>query len=215
MLRFPSPFAKGMHLLGFVVFLCAGAAPASTVLEMSFAQVVAHSELVFEGRVLSRQARRLSNGSIHTFVDFQVDEVVKGDYSGTTLQLSFLGGQVDGKGMHVTDLQIPLLGETGLYFVETLSQTQVNPLVGWAQGHYLIETLDDGRRIVMTLGNETVVSISEPAEQAPVTSAMNTFSKGKAKGVQITPRSLLSPLNQAMSAEQFKAIVRDVAAQTQ
>ncbi len=213
MLRFANPLLKAIFVIALLNCLYAGAASASTVLEMSFAQVVEHSELVFEGRVQSVEPQILGDGRIYTFVEFEILDVVKGAYTDTQIQLSFLGGELAGKGMFVTDMKIPLVGETGLYFVESLSQAQVNPFVGWSQGHYLIETLPDNSRVVTTVANETVIALDAPTSQAPTTSAMNSFSKGKAKGVLIQQQNQLSALSQALSVEQFKAAVRDVAEQ--
>ncbi|MGJ8688771.1 MAG: hypothetical protein ACSHXZ_04545 [Gammaproteobacteria bacterium] len=211
MLRFLSPVIKALTLAGALSSLFVLPANASTVLEMSFAQVVEHSQLVFEGQVLSVEPRHMNDGYIHTFVRFEIADVVKGDYSDAIIELSFLGGEIAGNAMHVTDMQIPQVGETGLYFVETLQQSQVSPLVGWAQGHYLIETLADGARIVTTLAHEVVVSLEDTATQAPQSSALNSFSKGKAKGVLIKEQSLLSPLSRALNVEDFKTAVRDMA----
>lgn len=212
MLRFRSPLSKVMCSIGFLAALFANGAHASTVLEMSFAQVVEHSELVFEGQVIAAQPRRMDDGSIHTFVRFTVTDVVKGAYPDSEIELGFLGGEIDGKGLHVTDMQIPLVGETGLYFVETLQQAQVNPLVGWAQGHFLIETLADGSRIVTTLAHDVLLSLDDGEISAPQSSAMNTFSKGKAKGVVVKEQSLLAPLSRALNVEDFKTAVRELAA---
>lgn len=213
--KFRPPLTNLLGLLGVLACLYSGPSFASTVLEMSFAQVVEHSELVFEGQVLSVQPRRMNDGSIHTFVVFEIIEVVKGDYPTTNIELSFLGGEIAGSAMHVTDMQIPIIGETGLYFVESVRQSQVNPLVGWAQGHYLIDTLADGSRIVTTLAHEMVISLAAPATQAPASSAMNSFSKGKAKGVLTQNQTLLSPVSQAITADEFKTAVRNLAGQTQ
>ena len=215
MLRFPPPLLKALFIFSVLGGFYAGVSNASTVLEMSFSQVVEHSELVFEGRVQGVEPRILGDGRIYTFVQFEVFDVVKGAYSDAQIELSFLGGEIDGKGMFVTDMKIPLIGERGLYFVESVSQAQVNPFVGWAQGHYLIETLADGSRVITTTAHETIVSLAEPETQAPVRSAMNSFSKGKAKGVLVQQRNQLSALSQAMSVEDFKEAVRNVAEQGQ
>ncbi len=214
MLRFPSPLVKAICVFAVLSCCYAGSSSASTVLEMSFSQVVEHAQLVFEGRVQSVEPRILGDGRIYTFVTFEVLDVVKGALSDAQIELSFLGGQIAGKGMFVTDMKIPLVGETGLYFVESISKAQVNPFVGWTQGHYLIETLADGSRVVTTVANETIISLQESTAQTPVTSAMNSFSKGKAKGVLIQQQNQLSALSQAMSVDAFKAAIRDVAENT-
>ena len=118
--------------------LSCGFAQASTVLEMNFEDVVSQSELVFEGQVLGLESRQLRDGSIHTFVRFTVRDVIKGSYAGEEIELGFLGGSVGGRTLQVSDMQIPGIGETGIYFVESLTRAQVHPLVGWDQGHFLL-----------------------------------------------------------------------------
>jgi hypothetical protein len=208
---------KGVHtprvalwqLLAFslLLLLCALPARASTVLEMSFQEVVDHAELVFEGRVRSVEARRDAEGMIHTWVDFEVLEVLKGDHADSTFTLRFLGGTVGTQRLEVTDLQLPQVGEAGFYFVESLTRSQVNPLVGWSQGHFLIEPRADGQPGVLTAHHEPVLGVSA-AEQAPVTAAMNTFSKGVAKGVVVQESLSAMAVSGPMHVDDFKRSVR-------
>src|SRR3989338_3949584 len=116
------------NLLGTAALLCGlwTAVPlhASTVLQMNFGEIIAHAQLVFEGRVLSTESRRSPDGMIHTFVTFAVLDVLKGDDTLAEIELSFLGGQVDTQRLQVTDLEVPEVGETGFYFVESLVNAQ-------------------------------------------------------------------------------------------
>jgi hypothetical protein len=204
--------ATGVALWQLIAFslllsLCALSARASTVLEMSFQEVVDHAELVFEGRVRAVEARREVDGMIYTSVEFEVLDVLKGDYADNALTLRFLGGTVGGQRLEVTDLQLPQGGEMGFYFVESLTRPQVNPLVGWSQGHFLIEPRADGRPGVLTAHHEPVFGVSSP-EQAPVTAAMNTFSKGVAKGVIVQESLSAMAASAPMPVDEFKRSVR-------
>jgi hypothetical protein len=204
--------ATGVALWQLMAFslllsLCTLSARASIVLEMSFQEVVDHAELVFEGRVRAVEARRDAEGMIHTWVDFEVLELLKGEHASSTLTLRFLGGTVGGQRLEVTDLQLPQVGETGFYFVESLTRPQVNPLVGWSQGHFLIEPRADGRPGVLTAHHEPVLGVSAP-EQAPVTAAMNTFSKGVAKGVIVQESLSAMAASAPMPVDEFKRSVR-------
>ena len=181
---------------------------ASTVLQMSFTEVVGSSELVFEGRVIHRESRRAVDGSIHTFVTFQISEIVKGAFASDTIELRFLGGQVGSRGLQVSDMQMPELGETGIYFVETLRDFQVNPLVGWAQGHYLIEELGNGDTVVTTVNHEPIDSV-EAAASAAMTMPQTIISKGVAQGVTLR-RGLASNASRGLSAGQFKASILEI-----
>lgn len=204
--------ATGVALWQLMAFslllsLCTLSARASIVLEMSFQEVVDHAELVFEGRVRAVEARREVDGMIYTSVEFEVLDVLKGDYADNALTLRFLGGTVGGQRLEVTDLQLPQVGETGFYFVESLTRPQVNPLVGWSQGHFLIEPRADGRPGVLTAHHEPVFGVSSP-EQAPVTAAMNTFSKGVAKGVIVQESLSAMAASAPMPVDEFKRSVR-------
>jgi len=190
-----------------VVWLAILPARASTVLEMSFQEVVDHAELVFEGRVRAVDARRDAEGMIHTWVEFDVLEVLKGEHPSSALTLRFLGGTVGTQRLEVTDLQLPQVGETGFYFVESLTRPQVNPLVGWSQGHFLIEPRADGQPGVLSAHHEPVLAVSAP-EQAPVTASLNTFSKGVAKGVIVQESFNAMAASGPMHADDFKRSVR-------
>jgi hypothetical protein len=195
-----------------VICLCSLPLQASTVLEMDFGAVLDTAELVFEGRVESLAARRLADGSIHTFVRFTVLDVLKGNYAAPELELRFLGGSIGNRRLEVSDMQMPQRGETGFYFVESLSQQQVHPLVGWSQGHFLIETQADGSLAVTTAQHEPIISVTAPA-QPPLTAPMNSFSKGVAKGVTVRSGGTLSARSRALEVEEFKQAVRSMAAE--
>lgn len=188
--------------------LCAPGVQASTVVQMSFGEVVQHSEFVFEGRVTALEPRRLSDGSIHTFVSFEIRDIVKGAYPDATIQLRFLGGQVGTRGLQVSDMQMPALGETGIYFVESLRGAQVHPLVGWAQGHFLIEELGGGTAVVTTASHDPIAAV-ELAADAASSLSQAPVSKGVAKGVSVRS-ARASNASAGLSAEQFKASVRAI-----
>ena len=187
---------------------------ASTVLEMSFRQVFEHAELVFEGRVLALASERDDDGMIYTTVRFEVHDVLKGDYAQSTLALRFLGGTVGTQRLDVTDLTMPQAGEAGIYFVEALYSPQVNPLVGWSQGHFLIEPQAGGELAVLTATHEPVLAVEE-VDAAPVTAAMNTFSKGVAKGVVVQESLSVQAASRPLSVDEFKRSVRALVAESQ
>jgi len=116
-----------------------GQGQASEVLPLSFQQVTASAELIFEGRVLSRTSRLSpSSGNPFTYFTFQILDILKGSYPGRSIELGFMGGPKGGYVMRVTDMRMPKIGEKGIYFVERLDVQQVHPLCGWHQGHYLV-----------------------------------------------------------------------------
>lgn len=204
--RFP-PFPYLVALL--MACFCLSNTQASTILQMSFGEVVDSSELVFEGQVASLESRRIDDGNIYTFVTFQISEIVKGEFENDTIELRFLGGQVGTRGLQVSDMQMPEIGERGIYFVESLLRFQVNPLVGWAQGHYLIADLGNGDNVVTTANRDPIVSV-EAADKVPATLPQTSFSKGLAKGVSVR-QGLVSNASSGISAAQFKASIREMA----
>ena len=134
-------------------------ASATTIRGMDIDKVAADAEFVFEGEVINTETRQDSNnGNISTYVTFQVNDVIKGDYSGDSLELKFMGGIFEGEIVQVSGMRIPELSEQGIYFVESLSRDLINPLIGWSQGHFLIVD-DNGTRRMSTTGNQPVLEV--------------------------------------------------------
>ncbi len=172
--------AFAFHVLFFSVMIEPIAA--SMVVRMSFDQVVNGAELIIEGTVLSKETRLSPIGG-RPFTYFKIDiiDVVKGDYPDPTIEIGYMGGQVGGLTLKVSDMRMPEIGESGIYFIETLGQQQVHPLIGWQQGHY---------RVIINpqTGREMVVS-DEDRQETPA-------------------RSLL--LQQGTELEDFKESIRSI-----
>ena len=178
---------------------------ATTVAQLSFDEVVGTADLVFEGRVVSVEARATGPRSIHTFVEFEILDVLKGEYTGARIELSYLGGRVGNRQLEVSDMQLPEAGETGVYFVESSGTPQVrqlHPLVGWSQGHYLIVQDSNGRAHVQSAGHQPIRAVNI----APFAAAQTLNEDGVASGVQI---QAIADEGSAMSAAGFKALVRE------
>lgn len=185
-------------LLLFLVFLPV-MAQASSLRSIDVSQLTGEAQLVFEGRVIGKEVRhRKGSRTIRTEVTFEVLEVLKGDPPGDRLTLSFLGGRTAEVALEVSDMQVPRVGERGIYFVESLDRPLVNPLVGWHQGHYLVEE-EAGRSgaVVKTLRGEPVFDLLESmAEPGPVVSR-----EGGARGVIVRSRD---DRQQPMTPAEFK-----------
>jgi hypothetical protein len=125
-------------VLSFAIF-CTNQTKATTILKLSFDQVCQGSELIFEGRVASKEIRPSPiEGKPITYFTFQIIEVIKGSYTGSNIELGFMGGQLGDLALKVSGMQMPEIGERGIYFVENLSVQQIHPLCGWQQGHCLV-----------------------------------------------------------------------------
>jgi hypothetical protein len=144
-------------LLGGAVFT--STAQATSVIEVTLEEMLQQSALVFEGEVTRVQVRENSRRDIQTLVTFEIIEVIKGEVKGKTLTLAFLGGASAGRKLSVSDMNMPVLNEHGIYFVESLLRKQVNPLYGWSQGHFRVEKGPAGAERVFTRSGRPVRGI--------------------------------------------------------
>lgn len=120
----------------------------------------------------------------------------------------------------------PKLGERGIYFVESLSQQNINPLMGWSQGHFLIESDALQTDRVMTDNHLPVLGVelgsllqipasrnvspehtgSEDISGSQTESDDMPVSTGAAQGVVVGRRD--SAMEQALEKQTFKASLR-------
>ncbi len=188
-----------------VLILLPGLLLASTIKQADMAEITGDAQLIFEGRVIgTRIEQPPGSRAIHTWVRFEVLDVIKGSYDKPVIELSFLGGTRGDLTVRVSDMRIPTMGEHGIYFVEDTGRRLVNPLVGWAQGHFLVQydrTLK--RQIITTLDGRPVKDIDLSARK----SHLAEISHGVAQGVIITDRvsgDLIDPAG-------FKSLIRGMA----
>lgn len=141
------PLAGALYLF---LYLVASTATATMIMRVSFEEVVAGSELIFQGEVVSQTVRdQQGSGRPTTFVTFNIEEIIKGDYSEPTIELRFAGGALNNRTAHTTaGLVAPAMGERGIYFVVELGKRYINPLYGWHQGHYIITRDTDGNQVI-------------------------------------------------------------------
>ena len=154
------------HVLFFALsfaLLNAGQVKASTVLKISFEETCEGAELIFEGRVVSKESRLSSTtGNPFTYFTFEIIDIIKGSYPDNTIELGFMGGPKGDYVMAVSDMRMPEIGERGIYFVENLSVQQVHPLCGWHQGHYLVlsDPAGDGERVVPVQKDPSAMTVA-------------------------------------------------------
>ena len=200
----------------FSILLCvfvayATGTNATTILGMDIDKVANDAELIFEGEVILHETRQNSNtGIIHTYVTFTVHDVVKGDFSADTIELKFAGGTFMGQIVEVRGLKIPKEGENGIYFVESTSRDLLNPLIGWSQGHFIIEQ-ELGERRVRTIDRQTVTDIQSVSSIPSVIKKPQAIIEGDgdvAAGVLIDSSSL--SIERALTVEEFKNRILDL-----
>ena len=200
----------------FSILLCvfvayATGTNATTILGMDIDKVANDAELIFEGEVILHETRQNSNtGIIHTYVTFTVHDVVKGDFSADTIELKFAGGTFMGQIVEVRGLKIPKEGENGIYFVESTSRDLLNPLIGWSQGHFIIEQ-EFGERRVRTIDRQTVTDIQSVSSIPSVIKKPQAIIEGDgdvAAGVLVDSSSL--SIERALTVEEFKNRILDL-----
>ncbi len=173
---------------------------ASSVRQVTVREMLAGSELVFEGEVVAVQAFSVP-GRIYTDVTFEILERIQGVYHARRIVLTFLGGTVDGVRLQVADMRIPALGERGIYFVESLQRRQINPFFGWHQGHYLIARASDGRDAVMTADGF-------PVTQVDATPSSASLSDNAALGVRVSRQKSTPGMTPRQFAQRLTEIGR-------
>ena len=170
-------------------------------------QLVDRSELIFEGTVLSVEARRHSSQLIVTEVHFAIQDVLSGDYDDKQLVLTFVGGAIAGNRMNIGHMIYPRVGEKGVYFVESTVKPLVNPLVGWEQGHFVYELDSQATERVCTAQRNPIVSIDYGS--IPLAASHNRSipmphrENGYARGIQLAETA--QEATNAVTREQFRA----------
>jgi len=177
---------------------------ATSVREVSMDELLQQSQFVFEGRVTAIEASQNSQKRIHTYVTFEITDIIKGEYPDNIITLRFLGGTVDDVTMVVSDMRLPQEGEHGIYFVESLERFQVNPLYGWSQGHFIVERDGTGSERVMTNRGLPVTGVMDYMSDEPKTPGkerMHDLSRGVVRDLVVAQEG---EDNKAMTVDEFK-----------
>ena len=198
-----------MSIWAYLLFISISYTHAASVRHVTLDEMLQQCQFVFEGKVLALEARENSQKRIHTYVTFEILDVIKGEYPGDTLTLSFLGGTVGDVTMGVSDMKVPQVGERGIYFVESLERSQVHPLYGWSQGHFLVQADDTGMDRVMTSNEHPVTEVMKDMSVEQMNSNQKTtplLSEGVAKGVSYAQKS---NGNKGLTVAEFKKILHE------
>lgn len=182
---------------------------ATSVREISMDEMLQQSQVVFEGTVTDIEARQNTQKRIHTYVTFEITDIIKGEYHGNTITLRFLGGTVGDVTMVVSDMRLPQQGERGIYFVESLERFQVNPLYGWSQGHFIVERDDTGNERVMTNGKLPVTGVMDHMYNelmTPGKECIQALSKGVLRDLVVAHEG---EDNKGMTVDEFKKVIHE------
>jgi len=181
---------------------------AASVRAVSMDELLQQSQFVFEGTVTGIEAKENNQKRIHTYVTFNISEIIKGEYADNVITLRFLGGTVGDNSMSVSDQRIPQVGEQGIYFVESLDRFQVNPFYGWSQGHFILQRDLSGARRVMTnrgLPVREVIDNKQSNKTAPEEVSAQPLSNGVATSIMV---DMEKNVENGMTADDFKTILR-------
>ena len=150
------------------LIVCTGLlAGASSVQQLSVTELINGSDLIFEGHVVELRTVGDGTSQIFTRVTFEVQDLIKGQSPGSRIELDFLGGTIGGLTLTISDMRLPKLGETGIYFVESPKRRQVHPLYGWDQGHFvLVRDKNDRTERVFSRSGSPITGFSNPARKA-------------------------------------------------
>ncbi len=186
---------------------------AATVRQVSLKQAVERSDLVFEGRAVAK-ANDTSGKLPHTCLVFKLTEVITGTYDKDHIRLCFAGGLKDGYRLAIPDMIYPKLGERGVFFVESLSRKQLNPLYGWAQGHYLIKNDGINPATVATAAGLSIYGVDGASGGVSGGEGAVT-GKSQALGIHLSHSAAATSGTEApaLSLESFKTALRQMAGQ--
>lgn len=170
---------------------------ASSFREVSLNEMLQHSQLIFEGTVTDVDTRENSQKRIHTYVTFKIRDIIKGEYHSDFITLRFLGGTVGDVTMAVSDMQLPQVGEHGIYFVESLERLQVHPFYGWSQGHFIVDRDIEGSERIMT------------NRRLPITGVMDMKQNEQALSKGIVCDLIVAKDKKGLTVDEFKRILRE------
>jgi hypothetical protein len=184
----------------FVLNLTGALLTASSIRQVSLDEMIGGSELIFKGKVIGSEAF-VATGLIQTAVVFEIQEIIKGVYPEGRIRLTFLGGTVGSRSLKVSDMRMPSVGERGIYFVESVTERQVNPLYGWHQGHFLILIGPDGKERVTTVRGFPITQLSlslSPHEEATEGVALGVRRSGMKNAKGVSAREFIKDLRELM-----------------
>ncbi|MBU4297804.1 MAG: hypothetical protein L6365_17565 [Desulfobulbaceae bacterium] len=181
----------------------------ASVRQVSIDEMLQQCQFVFEGKVIAIEAKENDQKRIHTYVTFEIQEIIKGEYPSGTITLSFMGGTIGDVTMAVSDMKYPQVDEHGIYFVESLSRAQVHPLYGWSQGHFIVEPDDSGVDRIMTSDEHPVTGVTSdmPVKQMMNVAPIQALSTGVAQSLSFAQKKKDT---KGLTADEFKNALHEL-----
>ena len=176
------------------------AAPATTVVPPTFAQLVNESDYIVRAVVKSVTSEwRENNGHrhIYTFVELDVREVIAGSPP-QPLVLQMLGGKVGDEALTVSGAPKFNIGDEDVLFIQGNGQN-ISPLFAIMHGRYPVMREKENGREYITRSNK--VPLQDTAEVAlPMT-------EGSAAAMQLRMKNAAQALTPAQFTQRVKAAV--------
>lgn len=173
-------------------------------------ELARESEMVFQGKVIDVRYQTSIEGLPHTFVTYQVEDILKGQYSDKTITLRFIGGVMQAgdkqRRLQVSGVPDFAKGAQDVLMVNG-NQQRICPLVRCAEGRFRLDTgyVSDGAG--NTLGRDDNGQVRFAANPNKVTAPEQTGDHGLPATEAAAPVKV-SPFDPAS----FVAHVRDVIA---
>lgn len=172
--------------------LLPGWASATTLLAIGFGDAVERAETVVEAEVRSvRTEWPKGQPHPHTWVELSTLAVLAGS-APETIRLRFVGGKAGDRRVDVAESPIPVQGERGVFFIESLDRPMLNPLFGWKQGLLRLRKDATGEWRVFTADGDAVIGLDVRAKAAP-----GHFSSGVAAGLTTAAPGKALPVSAA------------------
>jgi hypothetical protein len=178
--------------------------------------LLGQSDLVFSGKVVSVEYKDSADGLPHTFVTYNVDQVISGRPDGSQVTLRFLGGRQQ-KGEVIRYLEVSetpefQVGDTDILFASK-NNSSICPLAKCTSGRFRnldgVLASDDGRAIIEKTDSNYAISAAVITKE---TEGRGDVGHG-ANALASVAREPVSPAIQetAVKAEQFIADLREQA----
>lgn len=155
---------------------CAVRSTATTIIPPTLDELVERSDTVVRTRAIATRCAWRGEGEerrIVTIVTFAVDETIVGA-AAPTLELEFLGGELDGERMIVAGQTRFAPGHEDVLFVSR-ERGAISPLVRMTYGRYLVAERDDGSRLMARADGTPLLAldqVSAPLGRPPTGEAL-------------------------------------------
>ena len=144
-----------------------------------------NADMVMQGEIVDIQYKDSKEGLPHTFVTYQVNEMIAGDTANKIITLRFIGGEQK-KGdviRHLSVSEVPEFekGESDILFIRK-NNTSICPLVKCSNGRFRdlngLVTNENGQPLLMNAKSEFKLGQQSMVEQMPSTNSKGRFKKG-------------------------------------